>query len=722
MRDQGQTDRRRWLGVACGLWISVNCVYCASVPTVPPPVVVTDTQKLAWILRLEDQRILRDPSIPTPGPASLDDGDGELTAVELPVAMRSPTPDLLRLVEDTSAAVRRRAALAIGRVGLEAGVQALVVALSDPQTEVREIAAFGLGLIADPSAIEPLVTAMGDPSPVVQGQAARALGRLGATAAIDVIQAMVASHVTAAYDVIPDELGYPLAPRVEAFRAGLYALSDLGAYDALAATVLTDEGDPLLWWWPVGYALASAGDVRAVGPLRTLAGIQGTIGVAMAANGLGGLGEPTAVPALLQLLDLTRRDPRVVMAAVQALGELGDLAAADGLYDLLRVPAIEPNLLLVVVDALAAMRAPEVVDVAIELLSHPWAPLRGAAIRALARLDPDTLLLVLSGLPPDPQWLVRADIATSLAEVDPDVAAFRLSPLLDDEDRRVIPSVLRALAASRAPNAMAVMQQHLGDEDVVIRKTAALLLGESGSRSAVEPLAAAYRDGLSDSSYLARAAVVDALAQIGGESVRLTLELALEDPDWAVRLRAVDHLSDLAAAAPSFRGGAAPLRLSPEAYSAPELLRPTVSPHVFVETDRGTIQIELAVNEAPLTSDNFMRLARSGFYNGLLVHRVVPNYVVQAGDPRSDSEGGPGYTVRDELSPLPFIRGTVGMALDWADTGGSQFFITLSPQPQLDGRYTAFGTVIGGMDVVDQLQQGDIMRVVRVWDGVTPPG
>ena len=80
------------------------------------------------------------------------------------------------------------------------------------------------------------------------------------------------------------------------------------------------------------------------------------------------------------------------------------------------------------------------------------------------------------------------------------------------------------------------------------------------------------------------------------------------------------------------------------------------------------------------------------------VHRVVPNFVVQAGDPRGDGEGGPGYTMRDELSPLPYVRGTVGMALDWRDTGGSQFFITLSPQPHLDAKYTVFGRVVNGMD------------------------
>ena len=122
---------------------------------------------------------------------------------------------------------------------------------------------------------------------------------------------------------------------------------------------------------------------------------------------------------------------------------------------------------------------------------------------------------------------------------------------------------------------------------------------------------------------------------------------------------------------------------------------------------------------APLTVENFVQLARSGFFNGLTVHRVVPDFVVQTGDPRSDGEGGPGYTIRDELNERPFLRGTVGMALSWRDTGGSQFFITHSPQPHLDARYTVFGQVVNGMDVVDRIQQGDTITRVRVWDGTT---
>jgi cyclophilin family peptidyl-prolyl cis-trans isomerase len=112
-----------------------------------------------------------------------------------------------------------------------------------------------------------------------------------------------------------------------------------------------------------------------------------------------------------------------------------------------------------------------------------------------------------------------------------------------------------------------------------------------------------------------------------------------------------------------------------------------------------------------------MALTAKGFFNGLQIHRVVPNFVVQDGDPRGDGEGGPGYSIRDELNERPFLRGTVGMALSGKDTGGSQFFITHSPQPHLDAKYTVFGRVVNGMDVVDRIQQGDVVQRVRVWDG-----
>ena len=127
--------------------------------------------------------------------------------------------------------------------------------------------------------------------------------------------------------------------------------------------------------------------------------------------------------------------------------------------------------------------------------------------------------------------------------------------------------------------------------------------------------------------------------------------------------------------------------MAPEVYTTLKVTTPPISIHAYLETDRGMIQIEFAVLDAPLTVVNFIALARKGYFNGLSVHRVVPDFVVQDGDPRGDGEGTPGYTIRDELNERPYLRGTVGMALEpWPDTGGSQYFITHSPQPHLDAQ------------------------------------
>jgi cyclophilin family peptidyl-prolyl cis-trans isomerase len=115
-----------------------------------------------------------------------------------------------------------------------------------------------------------------------------------------------------------------------------------------------------------------------------------------------------------------------------------------------------------------------------------------------------------------------------------------------------------------------------------------------------------------------------------------------------------------------------------------------------------------------MTVDNFIQLAQRGFYNGLAFVRVVPNFVIQGGDPRGDQNGGPGYHIRDEINLRQYGTGAVGMALSGKDTGGSQFFITHSPQPHLDGGYTLFGQVIEGLEVVNRIARGDLIRSVEI--------
>jgi cyclophilin family peptidyl-prolyl cis-trans isomerase len=131
-------------------------------------------------------------------------------------------------------------------------------------------------------------------------------------------------------------------------------------------------------------------------------------------------------------------------------------------------------------------------------------------------------------------------------------------------------------------------------------------------------------------------------------------------------------------------------------------------------TDKGEVRIALLIRESPMNAQNFVELAKKGYFDGIVFHRVVPNFVVQGGDPRGDGNGGPGYQIRCEINQETYSRGAVGMALSGKDTGGSQFFFTHSPQPHLDGGYTVFGRVVSGMDVVDRLMRGDTIRRVRI--------
>jgi cyclophilin family peptidyl-prolyl cis-trans isomerase len=295
--------------------------------------------------------------------------------------------------------------------------------------------------------------------------------------------------------------------------------------------------------------------------------------------------------------------------------------------------------------------------------------------------------------------------------------------MLSDSDQRVVAAVLTSMVKLNAPGIGDILLDHLKSDDPVVRASAASGIGELRLPAGAQALPAAYQFALRDSTYVARAAIIEAFAKYGISVSRSLLDVALGDKDWAVRVRAASLLRQ---GEPQANGEArirpAPTRLSADAYQSAALTNPQFSTQAFIDTDRGTVQIELAVLDAPLMVDNFITLAKRGFYNNLTFHRVVPDFVVQGGDPRGDGEGGPGYTVRDEISQRVYLRGTVGIALDWQDTGGSQFFITHSPQPHLDAKYTVIGRVIAGMEVVDRLQQNDVIRRIRVWDGTRMSG
>ena len=635
-----------------------------------------------------------------------------------------PPSDLVRLLEDREARVRRRAALALGRAGLREGAEPLIKLLgSDQDPEVRQMTAFALGLIADGSARPSLVTALADPDIGVQGRAAEALGAIGDRADATAVSEMAQRHIRAGAfaEVGPDDLAYPLTPPAEAARLALYALVRLGSYEALAAAALDASGRPVSAWWPVAYALQRSGDARAVPALQVLLSTPGRYTASFAARGLGALKGTASAPALRQIVEKRAAHPAVVVQAVRALATIGDASAASVLTQIVEDGEADRMLRIEAMTALSAVATSGSLDLMLDLLTDSSPTIRGLAMRSLARIDPEGFLLTLSGLDPDRDWTVRAAQATALGSLPSGAGVPGLMLLLNERDPRIIPTVLAALVAAKPPGVEKILIDHLRTDDFAVRAAAANGLAALNAPGAGPALVEAYRAAVGDSTYVARAAILAALNKVDPKAAEPILQEALRDREWAVRVRTAalyrERGSVDAAVDAAIRPAQSARTLTDEERKW--LISPPFSPHAFIETDRGVIELELAVLDAPVTVANFMGLARKNFFDGIAIHRVVPDFVIQDGDTRGDGEGGPGYTIRDEINMRPYLRGTVGMALDWKDTGGSQFFITHSPQPHLDGRYTVLGHVVNGMEVVDRIVAGDVIRRVRIWDGTT---
>jgi cyclophilin family peptidyl-prolyl cis-trans isomerase/HEAT repeat protein len=697
----------------CAVCLAASACATTAEPPPPEPPVVTWEDKAGWMMRLEDQRIIRDPN---PPPQVI-----IAPATQLRPAVVAPPPpsDLIRLLRDGEARVRRRAALALGRVGLPEAVEPLAMLLADEDVEVRQMAAFALGLIGDASARPPLLAALRDTSPIVAGRAAEALGHIANRDDASAVSDMVRTYAAAGAltGITADELAYPLAPQVEAIRLGLYALVRLGSFDALWAAAIGANGQPISNWWPVAYALQRLGDARAAPALIGLLNTPGRYTAAFAARGLGVMKAPAATAPLRQIVEQRNAPAAVQIQALRALAAIGDRASVPALTKLVADARTDPALRAEAMNTLATAAGPESTDLMLDLISDPSPVIRAGAIRILGRLDPEALLVTLSGLDPDRDWSVRAAQATALAALPGQQGVQPLMGMLGERDQRVLPALMTAMVTARAPGVEKMLIQRLGEDDFTIRAAAAAALGELKSKEAVPALVQAYRAAVGDSVYTARAAFLGALNQIDPAAARPLLQEALRDREWPLRIRAAELLRAQGAPQPpeTIRPASGGPAIDEVAFRS--LVSPRFSPHAFIETDRGVIEIELAILDAPRTVWNFITLARKGFFDGVAIHRVVPDFVVQDGDPRGDGEGSPGYTIRDEINERPYLRGTVGMALDWEDTGGSQFFITHSPQPHLDGRYTVFGHVVEGMDVVDRIVQGDVIRSVRINDG-----
>jgi peptidylprolyl isomerase len=359
-----------------------------------------------------------------------------------------------------------------------------------------------------------------------------------------------------------------------------------------------------------------------------------------------------------------------------------------------------------------------------ESRDYPW-QLQGECAVTYARLTgTEALGIVTPGR--ESYYLLHAQLLRAMAETaSPDVVD-HLVRAVQHEEPAVAVAALQGLQTIRHahPADPAIRNLVSGtvigalqESDVAVVATAAAILGDSlfSTPSPVTPLLDALSRQKLPDDIEAMIEIIAALGRLRDGRAVLPLVKFLETPDRTIQQAAVTALGLITGAdyRPHARRDFEPLYVD---YDFPFLRSLPDTVRVRIETVRGEFTAELYKDAAPFTVMSFLKLAsRRGFFRGVVFHRVVPNFVVQGGDPRGDGWGGPGYTIRSEFTPIAYDAAVIGMASAGKDTEGSQWFVTHSPQPHLDGRYTVFGRVVEGFDVVQKIQIDD-----RILDIVFP--
>ena len=587
-----------------------------------------------------------------------------------------------------------------------AGVAELMVLAKDAESRVRESAAFALGEIGDPAAADTLFALASDADSNVAAESVESLSKLAADPVF-----RSTDGLTRYLELTGENLPEGVRARAVRFlfrfdddRASAVALKAVES----SASAVRQEG---------AYALSRRPWGQAKRPLELLLNDANVLTRAYAATALGRIGEASSAPLLLAALGDVH--PWVRTNAAIAIGRI---AARDGAIlraeDLPRVFAAtedpDPGVRASMIDTLGYYAREN--DTArarlLEILANSTQWERELAAGAVAKhfapdSEPWKQLAVLT-----PWQIVRVLEATSAA---PHGAAIR-SQHSSHQEPIVRAAVIGAIpdeAVNREPD-LTLVRTALSDPDVVVRANAidryALVKSEPGTSMATM-LEKIERDERASELNDARLSALRALSDIDRPERAAYLRTFLSDNDPVVRRLAADFLVEkVQAARPSFTP--LPLTLTQADYE--EIVRWARQPHsATIHMTRGKIELALLTQEAPMTTWNFARLAGRKYFDNTSFMRVVPNFVIQGGDPRNDMNGGPGYAIRDEINLQKYTRGAVGMALSGPDTGGSQFFVTHSPQPHLDGGYTIFGRVFDGMaGVVDQVERGD--RVVTI--------
>jgi cyclophilin family peptidyl-prolyl cis-trans isomerase/HEAT repeat protein len=674
--------------------------------------------------------------------------------------------DLRALLRHTDAGVRAAAALSAGRIGDERAVAPLIELLQkDPDDAVRQMAAFALGETESPNAAAALIQTASDSKSAAQARAVEALGKIAAVLT-DKDKELKATIGAAILEALHFEAARRSAPDQEVILAGLTAA--LRARPEGAGAVVAEfiaYSNPRLR----ADALNALARLRAKDKLPEVRELLKDPDATVRANAARVLGGAEDKEALDALIKAATQDPdaRVRVAAIRALGALKDVRAVQPLedyeaakvIDVIRrdklappapkfyvIPSEQNEWLEIAVtlgNILAGnkdyVRVPKNSKTPYELASPPLLQVIVNAPEvsiARAKIDPTLLMLGLlenvrsAKSPIFTDWHRVSSLAQGLGVIatlpkeryDENLDRYKteapqvLLLLIHDKflPPTALPDVLRAYAAFKPDNLRQVLSDSLKAKDVIVRATAADLLGdlppsEENTKALSEALPVALRDGLNDAAM----SILGALAKQKSEKANDAIKSALEARDYLVRWRAIDLLKRNGAG--DFSAQKFPVKSQwTEADYREALALGAKDARAVVDTDKGAFTIQLRPDAAPLNVLSFVRLARRGYFNGIVWHRVVPNFVIQGGDPRGDGNGGPGYALRCEINQVPYERGAVGMALSGKDTGGSQWFVTHSPQPHLDGGYTVFGNVIQGLETVDKIARGDKIRRVRI--------
>jgi cyclophilin family peptidyl-prolyl cis-trans isomerase/HEAT repeat protein len=616
--------------------------------------------------------------------------------------------------------VRRVSALAAGRIGDPRATPLLLRALDESDSTVRVAAAFALGLLRDSAAVQPLMQRLIDLPPldaVTAAEAVTALAKIGGRRSADFFASVLQGKVALSQ---ADPAPATNQILLETWRLGRDAPAD-------ALLPFTSDSVQAKRWRAV-FSLGRLRVPAAVNPLIAALRDNDPATRAVAARALirsyveASKLDPTTIGGVL-LRAVDDQDPGVRINALRSLGTYRDSTFVPKIA--WRVDDPVANVRVQAATTLGELGGSAAAAALQRAITGKGTfALRREALLSLARVDTARFVGIAAGWRTAKDWRDRATAAEGWA-----LAGAAGTPWFSfDRDGRVVAAGLQAWASEiEGPDRRLIEtgRRLLTHADAGVRSVAADIVSRAADPSDLPALTAMYGRTARDSFPDAAISALKAVAAIGatGSSAQARIDReflgAVPRPaNYLLRRWAEANWPEAAAR----WGPASPIETGRSLQDYRDLVRRFIvapdsvaRPHVFIETDqRGILEVELFGPEAPLTVANFLRLVDRRFFDGNRWHRVVPNFVVQDGDPRGDGFGGPGGAIRDEINRMRYdIKPMLGMALSGPDTGASQWFITLSPQPHLDGIYTVFGRALGNTSALTRITQGDLIRTVR---------